>query len=102
MAENDNNSNVNFKIKDMKQIQPVPMWVNGKNVNADFLNVISVNDNLINSATFYYQLLSAQNQELTGGNLTISGAEYDAWGATENVNLAAFYWVAKQLNIILL
>lgn len=102
MAESNYNSNVNFKIKDMKQIQPVPMWINGKNVNADFLNVISVNDNLINSATFYYALLSAQNQELTGGNLTISGADYEAWGANENVNLAAFDWVAKQLNITLL
>jgi len=60
----------------MKQINPVPMWINGKNVNAEFINVISVNDNLQNSATFYYQLLSVTNDVLVTGNLTMSGDEY--------------------------
>ena len=85
----------------MKQINPVAMWVNGKNANAIFINVISVNDNLINSATFYYQLLSAENETLAAGNLTISGEDYDAWGANEDVNKAAFEWACVKLNLTL-
>lgn len=101
MAENDNNSNVNLKIKNMKQINPVAMWVNGKNVNAIFINLYSINDNLENSATFYYQLLSAENESLASGNLTISGEDYVTWGANEDVNLAAFQWAVVQLNLTL-
>jgi hypothetical protein len=52
----------------MKQINPVPMWVNGKNVNAIFINLYSINDNLENSATFYYQLLSAKNDNNSNVN----------------------------------
>ena len=85
----------------MKQINPVAMWVNGKNVNAIFINLYSVNDNLINSATFYYALLSAENESLAAGNLTISGEDYETWGATEDVNLAAFDWACTKLNLTL-
>ena len=85
----------------MKQINPVAMWVNGKNVNAIFINLYSVNDNLSNSATFYYQLLSAENESLTSGNLTMLGDDYITWGNAQDINLAAFQWASKQLNIIL-
>jgi len=85
----------------MKQINPVAMWVNGKNVNAIFINLYSINDNLENSATFYYQLLSAENESLSAGNLTISGEDYEVWGANENVNLAAFEWACTKLNLTL-
>lgn len=85
----------------MKQINPVAMWVNGKNVNAIFINLYSVNDNLNNSATFYYALLSAENESLANGNLTISGDDYIVWGNAQDINLAAFQWAASQLNITL-
>jgi hypothetical protein len=85
----------------MKQINPMAMWVNGKNVNAIFINLYSINDNLSNSATFYYALLSAENETLAAGNLTISGEEYEIWGANENVNLAAFAWACTKLNLTL-
>jgi hypothetical protein len=77
------------------------MWVNGKNANAIFINLYSVNDNLDNTATFYYALLSAENETLAAGNLTISGDEYVAWGANEDVNLAAFDWACVKLNLTL-
>jgi hypothetical protein len=86
----------------MKQINPISMWVNGKNVNADFITLYSVNDNLQTSATFYYQLSSADNQNLASGNLTMSGEDYIAWGNGGGINLAAFEWAALQLNITLL
>lgn len=86
----------------MKQIQPVPMWINGKIVNSEFITLYSVNDNLQTSATFYYQLSSADNQNLASGNLTISGEDYIKWGTATDINLAAFEWAALQLNINLL
>ena len=85
----------------MKQINPVPMWVNGSNVNAIFINLYSINDNLNDSATFYYALLSAENETLVAGNLTISGEEYEIWGANEDVNKAAFDWACVKLNLTL-
>jgi len=85
----------------MKQINPVAMWVNGSNVNAIFINLYSINDNLSNSATFYYALLSAENETLAAGNLTISGEDYEVWGANEDVNLAAFEWACTKLNLTL-
>ena len=85
----------------MKQINPVAMWVNGKNVNAIFINLYSINDNLSNSATFYYALLSAENVSLAAGNITISDDDYIIWGATNDINLSAFQWAAKQLNLTL-
>jgi len=85
----------------MKQINPVAMWVNGSNINAIFINLYSINDNLSNSATFYYALLSAENESLAAGNLTISGEDYEVWGANEDVNLAAFEWACAKLNLTL-
>ena len=85
----------------MKQINPVAMWVNGKTTNAIFINLYSVNDNLINSATFYYALLSTENETLAAGNITISGEDYDTWGANVDVNLAAFDWACNKLNLTL-
>jgi len=85
----------------MKQINPVAMWVNGSNMNAIFINLYSINDNLENSATFYYALLSAENKSLAAGNLTISGEDYEVWGAKEDVNLAAFDWACAKLNLTL-
>jgi hypothetical protein len=83
----------------MKQINPVSMWVNGKMVNAVLINMYSVNDNLKDSATFYYQLLSAENEVLAQGNLAMSEADYLTWNGT---NVAIFNWAALQLNITLL
>ena len=85
----------------MKQINPVPMWVNGSNVNAIFINLYSINDNLNNSATFYYALLSVENETLAAGNLNISGPEYVTWGNAQDINLAAFQWACTKLNLTL-
>ena len=40
----------------MKQIQPVSIWYNGQTVIANILDMNSTNDNLTDSATFYYVL----------------------------------------------
>ena len=60
----------------MKQIQPVSIWYNGQMVQATILNMASISDNLSTSATFLYQLLSADNIALTNGNLIMEGTDY--------------------------
>ena len=85
----------------MKQIQPFNLWVNGQQQTATLFNLIIINDNLLNSATFYWQLLDAQESKLADGNLTIGEPDYNVWGASADINLAAYQWAASQLNITL-
>jgi hypothetical protein len=85
----------------MKQIQPISIWVNGAQQTATLFSLIIINDNLSNSATFYWQLLDADASKLADGNLTISEPDYDVWGSTSDVNQAAYDWAASKLNITL-
>lgn len=85
----------------MKQIQPLTLWVNGGQQTATLFNLIIINDNLLNSATFYWQLLDASQSQLANGNLTINEPDYDQWGAQPDVNQWAYEWAATQLNITL-
>jgi hypothetical protein len=85
----------------MKQIQPFSLWVNGQQITATLFNLIIINDNLTNSATFYWQLLDADAVKLQDGNLTMGEPDYDVWNSAQDVNLAAYQWAASKLNIIL-
>jgi len=85
----------------MKQIQPFTLWVNGKQVTATLFSLIIINDNLLDSATFYWQLLDADSVKLQDGNLTMDAADYAIWSSTQDVNQAAYDWAASKLNITL-
>lgn len=88
----------------MKTIQPVIVWFNGEEQQATVLSATASNDNLLNAASFNYQLLKATPYDpargngligLVSGYLTMSGAAYDAW----NTNDYAYEWIAQQLNL---
>ena len=85
----------------MKQIQPIQIWVNGQQQTATVFNLIIINDNLTNSATFYWQLLDSAEVKLADGNLTMGEPQYDQWGTASDVNQWAYEWAATQLNITL-
>jgi hypothetical protein len=93
----------------MKEIQPITLWVNGQSVQANNISMYIINDNLLSSATFYYQLLNVTtdqdgnttSSQLAQGNLTISGTDYDNWGDSGNINDEAYVWAASQLNLTL-
>ena len=85
----------------MKQIQPISLWVNGQQQTATLFNLIIINDNLLNSATFYWQLLDAYAVKLADGNLTIVEPQYDQWSSQPDVNDWAYQWAATELNITL-
>jgi len=85
----------------MKQIQPIQIWVNGQQQTATLFSLIIINDNLSNSATFYWQLLDADAVKLADGNLTMGEPTYDQWGTSTDVNQWAYEWAATELNITL-
>lgn len=85
----------------MKQIQPVSIWYNGQEIQATIYNLIGVNDNLIDSCTFCYQLYVNQNFQVADGNLTMSGADYIAYSTSTTANDYAYQWGATQLNLTL-
>jgi hypothetical protein len=88
----------------MKTIQPVTVWYGGQEVQATILGAIAQNDNLVNSATFQYQLLKevsmpgslyVYTQPLVTNYLTMTGEVYDNWGDNDY----AYDWIAEQLNL---
>lgn len=91
----------------MKTIQPVNVWLNGSVQVATKFGMDSIFDNLEDSATFYYQLFSStldaeSNEVLTQvaqGNLSMTGADYENWDSSPNINEAAYQWGATQLNL---
>ena len=88
----------------MKAIQPVQVWKNGEEKQANAFNLILINDDLKSSATFYYQLLaSSQDEEgnvsseqLADGNVSMSGEDYQNW---DDSNDGAYNYVAGKLNL---
>jgi hypothetical protein len=86
----------------MKQIQPVSIWYNGQIVQASIFNMSSIIDNLSTSATFNYQLLSSNNEQLAQGNLTMDGFDYEAYSSSPDSNGYAYSWAAGKLNLTLL
>lgn len=93
----------------MKQIEPVQIWVNGEQKVANYLNAYIVNDNLIDSATFFYALISREtvdgsdlDSSLANGNVSIDGQEYDDWGNSGDVNGEAYSIIAEKLNLVLI
>jgi len=77
----------------MKTISPVVFPLNLGT--ATILNAYCINDNLNNSATFYYSLLSDTQVQLSQGNLTMTGEEYVGYATNDY----AYNWVATELNL---
>jgi hypothetical protein len=82
----------------MKTIQPVSIWYNGKTDTATIFSLTCINDNLKDSATFYYQLFDASLVQLAQGNLTMTLPDYSTDWTT---NDAAYNWAATQLSLVI-
>jgi hypothetical protein len=88
----------------MKQIQPVTVWSNGQELQANGLNSYVISDNLSTQAIFYYGIgnivynlfpaLPSVNV-LSSGHLTMTGQDYIDY----QTNQYAWNWVASQLNL---
>jgi hypothetical protein len=88
----------------MKQIQSIQIWVSGQEQTGNWINAYIINDNLENSATFYWSIFSAEAGEnkLSEGNLTIVEPDYSVWDSTGDINLAAYQWICDQLGLTLI
>ena len=83
----------------MKNIQPVGFPLNLGTAN--ILNCVG-SDNFSTSVTIYYQLLSAENQQLQSGNLTLEGFDYEAYNTSTDGNEYIYQWTATELGVTLI
>ena len=98
----------------MAQIQPIQLWINGENVEANNFTLRSIGDNLSlvpteGQATLYYELQAVSVvdevksvETIITANLEISGAEYDSWNADPTSNAWILQWAAAKLNLVLI
>ena len=86
----------------MKAIQPIQVWKNGEEKQANTFNLILINDDLATSATFYYQLLASDgesSEQLADGNCSMNGEDYQNW---DDSNDGAYNYVAGKLNLVII
>jgi hypothetical protein len=78
-------------------IQPITIWKNGEAKTATQISVVIISDNLNDSATFYYRLLTEEDEQVAEGNVGISGEDYANWFSNED----AYAYVTDKLNLVL-
>lgn len=89
-----------------KSIQPVQVWKNGEEKQANKFSLILINDDLATNANFYYQLISSvidgeneSSQMVADGNCSMGGDDYLGWDGS---NDAAYSFVAGKLNLVII
>lgn len=86
----------------MKEIQPFSFWLNGNTLVASYLFLICNTDNLKDSAQFYWafydKIDGAQGNKIAEGNITMTGADYEAW----ETNDFAWSWAASALGVTII
>jgi len=83
----------------MKQIEPVIFPLNLGT--ATILNC-SGSDNFSTSVTIYYQLFTQTDSILQGGNLIMSGFDYEAYNTSLDGNEFIYQWTAQQIGVTLI
>lgn len=102
-----------YKNKNMKQIEPVSIWVFGNQVTAHYLQVTCTYDNNESTATEFYQLFSmfvdddnvqTLGEQVAQGSISISGQNYIDWGNEPaiSVNAWIYIFVADQINLVII
>lgn len=107
----------------MAKITQVPIWYQGEQHNANVFTLYSIADNLLDAATFRYQLIEeiivpeheeiidgviviiperSSSKTLLTGELSINGADYELWDAEIDANAWIYNWAASKLNITII
>jgi hypothetical protein len=90
----------------MANIQPVSVWYKGEEKNANVFTLYSTYDNLIDNATFKYNLISDNGIDgsliLLVDDLSINGADYEQWDAEVDANAWIYNWAASKLNLTII
>ena len=93
----------------MANIQPVTTWYQGAEHQANIFSLYSTGDNLIDSASFQYQLIEeitisgeTNSKSLINGQLYITGSDYAQWDAEIDANAWIYQWAASQLGLVII
>ena len=94
----------------MANIQPITTWYKGAEHQANIFSLYSTGDNLIDSATFQYQLIEEieinpdekTSQTLIIGELSINGSDYAQWDAEIDANQWIYNWAASKLGLVII
>jgi len=90
-----------------KQIQPVNIWVNGEQKQAEYLNAYATNVVLDTNATFYWGLYTkvtneqgedAPGEQVAQGNIAMDNEEYQLWEQDD----VAWEFIADKLNLTII
>ena len=88
----------------MKTIEPIPIWDNGKSVNANVLSLNVTGGVLFQSAVFSYMLMNADAdgnlKQLVQSSIMMKGEDYKNWGENDDY---PYTWAAspEQLDLII-
>jgi hypothetical protein len=104
----------------MAQIQPITTWFQGAEHEANIFTLYSDGDNLIDSASFKYQLIEEiiipeheeivdgivviipeqiNSQSLITAQLSINGQDYIDWDSSVSANEWIYNWAAEKLDL---
>lgn len=93
-------------------ITPIQIWKDGQVKSAEVFKLRSIADDLATSASFYYELCTEEpvgedgitpvGQVLSNGNISISGQDYQDWGAGSDINQWIYDWAADQLGLTII
>lgn len=93
----------------MANIQPITTWFKGAEHEANVFTLYSTGDNLIDSASFQYQLIEEIidpvdpniqfSQTLIIGELSINGQDYIDWDTSVSANEWIYNWAADKLGL---
>lgn len=92
----------------MKNIEPFDLWTASGTKTAKYLSSKIIDDNMDNSATFYWQLFDEKTDEegnvsagesIRNGNVSMDAEQYEAW---DNSNEQGYEYVANQINVTIL
>ena len=79
------------------KIEQTQIWKDGEIKTATQINAKIVSDNLVDSANFYFELLTEEGQRVADGNMGISGEDYENWFSNDD----AYTYICNKLNLII-
>lgn len=82
-----------------RPIKEVKVWKDGKQYDANDIDVVCAYDNFESSATLYFKLTDSTGAIVSDGNITISGADYVEWASKPRHNVTGTNYAIKYLNL---
>ena len=81
-----------------KAISSVSTWHNGQTVSATKLFLKCIDDDLEDSARFYFEIMTSADEPVGAGNLEMDGSDY----ASRTGNTYTWNWAADKLGLTLI